>query len=739
MKRIPYLLVLLMILAFPALAQQQPTATPPPEDQIVRISTDLIQLDVTVTDKNGKAVTDLGVDDFELYENGQKQTLTGAYFTNRSIGGVRIGSQAGPASRSASAAGRDTTLAPGSVRRTIAIVVDDLNMSFGSVYYTRAALRRFIEQQMQPDDLVAIIRTTGAVGALQQFTSDKQVLLAAVDAIRWNPVTSEVDALSPTSQTAQEVSERFTTESNVIAQNAGQDSSGRLSNMKTHESITQTKARDFNDLKNANPIQAGLYAQASLGAMRFIVQGMNQLPGRKIMMVFSDGFAISQDSTKSRADVAYQLLQDFVEYANRSSVVVYTFDTRGLKSMSLAASDSTYEIIDGHRGQKENLRRAEFKEKQEGLVYLARQTGGEALIDSNDLNGAIQRSLDEQSGYYLLAYVPDTDSFDPSKRRFNKIEIKVKRPGLNASYRRGFFSTPPDEGSASIYGSQGSLVKALISPFAENQIAVATNSVYADDPTDGPYIRSLLHIDARNLTFTDAADGWKTATFEVAAVAFGNNGVPVEKKEAEYTIKAKGPTLETMLKRGFVYVLIVPIKNPGVYQYRVAIRDKASGKIGSARQVIQLPDLTKGNLTLSNLMAENVSMSIWQNIAAGKVGNGPGQIQVPSTLLYDSVLREFRAGTVLRYGFEVYNAKADGSNPNLETQAKILQNNSVVVEGNLNKVEVTRQSDPKHVRVSGAIILKDTLQPGDYLLQLTVVDRGSKRTATQIMPFTIVK
>jgi hypothetical protein len=139
-------------------------------------------------------------------------------------------------------------------------------------------------------------------------------------------------------------------------------------------------------------------------------------------------------------------------------------------------------------------------------------------------------------------------------------------------------------------------------------------------------------------------------------------------------------------------------------------------------------------------MVENVTMNVWQNIAAGKVGNGPGQVQVPSTLMYDTVLRKFKAGTVMRYGFEVYNAKGDAeSMPKLETQAQILQNNSVVVDGNLNKVNLTNQADPRHVRVSGAILLKDTLQPGDYVLRLSVFDRSSRQTGTQIFPFEIVK
>jgi len=218
-------------------------------------------------------------------------------------------------------------------------------------------------------------------------------------------------------------------------------------------------------------------------------------------------------------------------------------------------------------------------------------------------------------------------------------------------------------------------------------------------------------------------------------VAFGDNGVPTDKAESEYTIKTKGATYEAMLNNGFVYVLIVPIKSAGLLQYRVALRDSTSGKIGSASQVVDIPNLSKKKLTLSSLAVENVSMSTWQLISQGKIGSGPGQTQLASTLLYDTVLKQFRAGTVLRYGYEVYNA----SQPDLETQTRIMQNDKVVVEGNPAKVNAAAQPDLKHIKISGAVMLKDTLTPGDYVLQVIVTDRQTKKVAVQQFPFEIIK
>lgn len=728
--------IVLGLIALPALAQQ--TTPTPPDDQVVRISTDLIQIDVTVTDKRGKVVTDLGPDDFEIFENGDRQEISNFSFISRVAGSATASDV--PAAAGAAPMNSPRQIQRGEVRNTIAVVVDDLNMSFGSVYYARRALKKFVDTQMQPNDLVAIIRAGGGVGALQQFTSDKRLLHAAIDRIRWNPLgAAGIDPLLSVGQTPTDVTDRFLSEANAIAQRGGDPASNQRRSILTRENISDKKRTDLDVSRNASEQEEGQFAQASLGAIKYIISGMTKLPGRKTMMLFTDGLMIGSDSNKSRASVVYDRIREVVDFANRSSVVVYTFDTKGLKSMSIQASDNTYEVIDGHRGAKEIERRDDFRNSQDGLAYFAQQTGGKALLNSNDLNGGIQRALDEQAGYYLIAYLPNADSFDPTKRKFNKLEVKVKRPNLNVSSRSGFFNTNTDSSPPQLTVER-QIAAALVSPFTQNDIALNVNALYADDPADGPYIRSFLHIDAKSLKFTDDAEGWKKASFDVAAATFGDNGVPVETKESKYTIRTKGPTYDTMLKRGFVYVLIMPLKKSGIYQYRVAVRDAETGKIGSASQIIDVPNLSKRKLALSNLAIENVSVATWQNIAAGKVGNKPGQIQIASTLLYDTVLRQLRSGTVLRYGFEVYNAKTDGSAmPRLESQARILQNNAVVVAGNLHKIDASAQAAPKHVKVSGAIMLKDTLEPGDYVLQLIVIDRAGKQTAMQLLPFEIVK
>lgn len=739
MKRVALFLSLAFCMAMGICAQvAQPT--PPASDDVVKISTNLIQVDVTVTDKNGKTVPGLTMDDFEIFENGEKQSLSDFLFVTSASGGITLsgGEQAVQTGRVQGQV-PSPPLKPAQVRRTIAIVVDDMNMSYESMIMAKNALRKFVNEQMLPNDLVAIIRTGGSVGALQQFTSDKRVLMAGVESLRWNPMgTAGMAAIQALENSPEDITERTNMNNGNFVGALKDDMTARISGRKrpreSRDKAVYQNSRSFEETVE------GINSMNSLSVVDYVLKGMNELPGRKALMLFSDGLRISGSAT-GRAESTRTYLEKVIETANRSSVVVYTFDTKGLKPIGLQAMDTSNEVIEHKRDQKTTERLIYLQGSQEGLTLFAAETGGRAMINSNNLNVGIERALEEQSGFYLLAYLPDADTFDPSTRKFNKLEVKVKRPGLKVSYRSGFFNTADNAGpTAANVVADAQIAKALTSPFVASEIALNVNALYADDEKDGPYIRSFVHINASQLKFTADSEGWNKASFDIAAATFGDNGMPVEKTETKYTIKSKGPTHDAIMKNGFVYVLILPVKKTGIYQYRVALRDADSGKIGAASQVVDIPDLAEKKLALSGVVVEDMSLATFQNISQGKVGNNPGQVKVPSTLLYDTVMKEFPAGTVLRYGYEVYNARGDASQaPEIETQAKIIHNNSVAVQGNVMKFNPAGQPDLKRLKVMGNMMLKETLKPGDYVLQVVVRDMRSKQVTTQLFPFEIVQ
>src|SRR6185436_11030117 len=158
------------------------------QDDVVRISTSLVQMDAVVT-RDGKQVTDLTAEDFEIFEDGRPQTITNFSYISNVPAPSNIAatppikdkkSRNGPPVLPAVVRPQDT-------RRTIAVVVDDLGMSMESMAPAKRQLRKFVDEQILPRDLVAIIRTGGEVGALQQFTTDKRLLYRAIDGLRRNP------------------------------------------------------------------------------------------------------------------------------------------------------------------------------------------------------------------------------------------------------------------------------------------------------------------------------------------------------------------------------------------------------------------------------------------------------------------------------------------------------------------------------------------------------------------------
>ena len=183
MKKQALLSLFLITSLFTPILAQRPMPTPQGQEDVVRITTNLVQADVIVLDKEGRQVTNLGAEDFEVLEDGRRQKITDfSYISAIEADASRSASASGPASSvNSTSSGSPATLS----RRVIAFVIDDLGLSFQSIGYVRDALKRFVDEQMQPNDLVAILRTSGNIGTLQQVTSDKRQLHAAIDRIRW--------------------------------------------------------------------------------------------------------------------------------------------------------------------------------------------------------------------------------------------------------------------------------------------------------------------------------------------------------------------------------------------------------------------------------------------------------------------------------------------------------------------------------------------------------------------------
>lgn len=145
----------------------------PGENLKIRVSVEEVRIDAVVLNWRGKQITDLTADEFEIYQDGKKQEITTAIYVDNQISQ----SESQTPMISAQAPSRDK------IRRTILFLVDDRSMSFENIHHARMGLKNYVEKQMQPGDLVGILRTSNGFGPL--FSSDKRQLLAAIENIQW--------------------------------------------------------------------------------------------------------------------------------------------------------------------------------------------------------------------------------------------------------------------------------------------------------------------------------------------------------------------------------------------------------------------------------------------------------------------------------------------------------------------------------------------------------------------------
>jgi VWFA-related protein len=679
---------------------QRPEPSPsqnPAEGDVVRITTNLVQMDAVITDKNGNPITDLKPEELRLFENNRPQKIT--HFSYNAAPPPK------PVARDHQSPDvPPDRLRPEDVRRTIALVVDDLGLSFSSTHFVRRALKQFVDQQMQPGDLVAIIRTSGGIGALQQFTSDKRRLYAAIEHIRWYPAgRSEVGAFAPPTP-------------------------GKL-------------GKEVDDkVKELDEFRSDLFSVGTLGAISYVVRGLSDLPGRKSVFLISDGFKLTDReplSGTSRNDRSFQRLQQLIDETTRASVVIHTINASGLQARSsLRAEDSMANSgnLSGARTSEQveqalRDRNNDALDLQSGLDFLADETGGMSIHNSNDLAGGIKKIINE-NGYYLIGYRPDQTTFDPrtGRRTFHHLSLKVLRPGtFNVRMRNGFYGAVSENSSKpAAAGAREQILHALISPFGAAGIPIRVTSLFANDAKTGSFMRSFLHVDGSALTFTDEPDDWHQAQFDVVAVTFGEDGNIVDEVSRVDRLRVRGEAYQRVLKAGFVYMVTVPIKKAGAYQLRVALRDQKSERVGSSSQFVDVPDMKKRRLELSGILL-----------------NAAQSDQTEIDPAHSAAVRQFRQGENMRYSFVIYNPHVDPTTgqPQLQTQVRVFRDGQPVFTGRAQRFPLNNPPDMSRLSGAGAIKLGGDMSPGEYVLQLVVTDllAGDKyATTSRWLDFTIV-
>lgn len=627
----------------------------------ISVTTTLVQVDAIVTGADGRPVTTLTQDDFEILEDGKPREI-------RSFSFVRIeGAVAGERAATKAATVAPVTLRRQDVRRTIAIVIDDLKMSVQSLHYTREALRKFIATQVGPDDLVAI-QTTGGASPLGQFTTDRKQLRAAVDRIRVN-----------------------------LTGGGPADSIRAIGN-------------EEGDDAQVGAMLRRRFAVGTLGAVRHIAEGMREMPGRKSVVLFSEGMRMARDFVKEEPPVDVNEVRSVSDAANRAAVVIYAIDPRGVVYPGMQAKDDVSGLEQGEVRDQIGERLERLRGTQATLRFLAQETGGLAQLNSNDMNDSLRQVLSDQSGYYLLGFQSGEDAAARLRRegKYHRLQVRVKTPGLRVRHRKGFLGDAAAPAPMPATPVER-LLTAITSPFAATGLPLRFTPTFTVGEKGQSVVRALLHIGGGQVTFGPAdAEGMRLATLHILAVTEGETRATTQKT---YNVRVAATAAERMARGGFVYSLEHEVKRPGAYQMRVAVLDQLSGQTGSASRFVEIPSLGKGAMAISG-----VSMA-----------KGDLRSQTPEDDDVSPAVRVFARGQMFSYGLTVYNAPMSGDQPAVELRPRLLRGDEVVWQGKPIAVVLRPGMDVRRLPAGGVLTLGEKTPPGEYLLEVQAVETTGKR------------
>jgi VWFA-related protein len=700
---------------------------PPGSDLRIRVSVDLVQIDVTVTGARGAHVPGLAKDDFELFLDGHPQPIT-------NFGYVAVpASPRSPQASTASVAASSTKpqietppapavrLRPEEVRRSVVLFVDDVSMAAESVPAVRNGLHKAIEKEVGPGDLTAIVRASAGMGALQDFTTDKQRLLAAADQVRWSPkgrgALSAYDRIQgPVEQEAQ-------------------------------SSVTSSNSGDQNDVAETN-FRKGYFLNFTIESLKRVINGMADLPGRKAVVVLSDDLTVAfRDPGTPDAQQAMHIydrdqtvmdqLRKCADAAARAGVVVYAVDTRGIASLrALAVDDIDHPerfTLPGHLQTDEILGpdsllipsrathsgdivvdatqgRVEAHEiAQQGGYYLAAATGGLVVPESNDIGTALHRIYSDVSGYYVLAFHPPDDSFERyanGELKFHQIRVRVRRPGLHARTRAGFLGE-----SAAVAGSSRRaelrLVDSLATPFGAAEIPMEMHAVYLQSNPKEPLIHVSLFVNADRLSLSGPEIN-RSATLHLLLRAFNVDGAAMDGGiDRVLRVSLNRDGYQRAKQYGLLYCTSIPAGKPGPYEVRAAVLDQGGGAIGSANELVEIPKPAK-ELALSGILFQN-----WLSK------------EDDITPAYGA--SAFHAGEAVPFVVEVFGPPEAGRP---KVQATLFRD-GVALPGPMNcAVEQALKGRTGGLMVRSRLMVPEKAVPGDYAVRLLVTE-GSEGAAAR--------
>ncbi len=710
----------ILLAAIPVQPQDKKEPQTSSDEDVIRVTSNLVNFDVMVKDKKGKAITDLKAEDFVLSENGVRQNVE--FFDSTLASGNDTGR---PETISVPTGPRPPVSLP---RNIISLVLDGQSTEGANLKHVREGMTKYIRERISASDSVALFVISGGLQLLQPFTQDKAKLISAVEqaeGISTGSKTSEQRSINETIATLRDQLSGGPVGVGIDPA-AGSAAGQALISQRVLEQYIQM--RSVLSAQQTRPVLAGLAA---------ICEGLRAIAGKKTLVVFSQGFVAPEA-------LDWQV-QSTIDIANRANVSIYIIDssglTGGIPQSGAIAPPSPLAAISATTSQESRIRasagesvfdvsRHEGLNRQQDLLYrISGDTGGQFIKNTNDIAAGLERVDEEIRSRYTLAYRSTDPKFDGS---FRKVKIEVRRPDAKVVARPGYYAIPPSQ-VVPLSPEDKKLMANFETLSAHSTLPLSLQlSPFRAQP--GYYIVPLsFEIPSGSMEFGKKGDK-KRLQLDVLGLVRGEGDDEIlSRLGGNFDLELTARQYESIVNDKIFYRQDIPLE-AGVYTIDLVVKDRLSGRVAAKRQSLTLP-VTDSEFSATEAVLSRHAEPLRQP------PTGPADVlSADNVLIRPSPSREFQAADNLIIFFKIYNAspRAETGKPLVTVTITLMKDGKPAMKP-LDYVltEIVAEPVPqltfaKYVKLAG-------LAMGRYSVVIEARDVGQKKSVKQEAWFVITK
>lgn len=685
------------------------------DDDVVRVKSNLVNIDVIVKDKKGKYIPDLKAEDFVVTENGVAQKLE--FFDAPLSQPDKVKSGAEPSAP------------PTATRNYVSLVLDSQTTDLTNLKQVREGAIRYVREQVTDADAVAVLAVTNGLQMLQPFTHDKAKLIAALEnlgtssdskSFEQKDIAGNIDKLREFLNSTESSPGEITT-------NAGGAAAARVM-------IAQRVLQQFIRMRTALSLQQSRPVLAALAAL---AEGLRPIPGKKTLVLFSQGFV-------TPAVLDWQV-QSAIDIANRANVAIYIIDSAGLRAAAPASGSLVPSTplagVSAITSQEQRIQsvggetvfdtaRQEGQSREYDILYrISGDTGGRFLKGNNDIGQGLERINQEIQARYTLAYRSTNQDFDGS---FRKIKIEVRRPDAQLTSRSGYYAISPEE---IVLLSPAD--KKLLAGFAAAQANPGLPLFVSLTPfrtRAGLYTVPLaLELPPAAVNFVRKGDK-RSMQLEVLGVLKAAER-PLSRLGGNFDVSLSANDYNQILSNNIFYRQDMQLA-PGDYTIDLIVRDKQSGKTSARREQLTLAEPHAEFATTPVVLSRYVEPA---SQLPPNPADFPDVLVHGKQLIRPSARREFKSSDNLIMFLAVYNAanSSETGKPLVRVSVRLMKDGQPATKF-FDYVLTEIQPQPvAHLSFAEYFRLAN-LAPGRYQAMIEVKDMATRKSSKQEAPFEIV-